>query len=165
MTSKTWFFDNKCPIHIVSFESKVLEVINTYRQERYRQQLESCGILMGEKRGVDCENVNVTHLSTPEDTDERTPTYYKRNVQGHQDCLNQLHNSSRGRIQYLGEWHTHPQDKASPSHIDYMEWHKTCRYFKDIPVLFFIAGIHEDWLGIQKNEVLYLPTYFENGSY
>lgn len=66
--------------------------------------------------------------------------------------MNRLHGSSQGRIQYLGEWHTHPQKYAKPSSTDYKEWHKTCQYFKDQPVLFFIAGIHRDWIGVQKNK-------------
>ena len=166
MINNTWFFKNECPIRMVSFEVHVLEIIDRFRQRKYYSQLESCGILMGEKRGLHGEDIHVMHLSTPKITDFRTPVYYKRGVYGHQEHLNQLHDSSQGRIQYLGEWHTHPQKNAKPSSTDYREWRKTCKYFKEQPVLFFIAGVHEDWLGIQKNEVLHLPTYFVNrGSY
>ena len=162
MTNHTWFFKNECPIRMVSFDAEVFSAIEKFRQRKYFMQLESCGILMGEKRGMRGEDIHIMHLSTPKITDFRTPVYYKRGVLGHQEHLNRLHGSSQGRVQYLGEWHTHPQKYAKPSSTDYREWHKTCKYFKDQPVLFFIAGVYGDWIGVQKNKTLYLPDYSNN---
>lgn len=149
---------------MVNFDAEVLKVLDGFRQRKYYAQLESCGILMGEKRGIQGEDIYVTHLSTPKPTDFRTPVYYKRGVRGHQEHLNQLHDASQGRIQYLGEWHTHPQRYAKPSFTDHREWRKTCEHFEDQPVLFFIAGIHGDWIGVQQGKTLYLPEYSNNES-
>ena len=164
MSRKTWYFSDECPIRSVTFKPEVLQVIDEYRQINYKHQPESCGILMGEKTGEGYEYITVTDLSIPQSTDYRTPTFYKRNKAGHQDRLNELHDSSDGVIQYLGEWHTHPQNRATPSSTDYTEWLKTCQYFQDIPVIFFIAGIDSDWLGVQKNNLLYLPLNMHNST-
>lgn len=57
-------------------------------------------------------------------------------------------------MDYLGEWHTHPEINPSPSGMDISEWTKiTSRQPR--PMVFMILGISgEIWLGISINKVL-----------
>ncbi|PTQ86790.1 Mov34/MPN/PAD-1 family protein [Agitococcus lubricus] len=150
---KIWSFGPESSIVHVVVEDSVMSTIDRWRQHDLYKQSEACGILLGERRG---NSLRVTHATEPYKTDQRTPTYYQRNTSGHQDVVNYLHQQSHGAIQYLGEWHTHPQLEATPSSTDYQEWARTTQLsrFRYTQLIFFIAGIKSDWLGSIDNQVL-----------
>jgi len=51
-------------------------------------------------------------------------------------------------MDYLGEWHTHPEHSPSPSTIDTHGWQRICNTRK-MPMLFVIAGTqHRLWIGL-----------------
>lgn len=156
-TPLIWSIDKNSSISHVMMENSVLHIIKKWRQYDLLKQSEACGILMGERRG---EYLRVTHISEPLATDYRRPNFYQRSISGHQQILDFLHKSSEGQIQYLGEWHTHPQNMASPSIVDYQEWAKTTalQQFCQTQLIFFIAGITDDWLGVIDHQVLYRGT-------
>src|SRR5690606_25618266 len=108
---------------------------------------------LGEIRG---DHIIITNLSTPFPTDRRTPVGYYRDPLGHQQLVNHYHKISSGEVQYIGEWHTHPQLNATPSLTDYIEWTKTMELpgnkFKKM--VFFIAGLDKDWLGAYSQSKL-----------
>lgn len=137
----------------IIFEPGVMVEINKYRQHQFYKQPESCGVLLGERRG---QHLLVTNLSTPFPTDDRTPIGYTRHSEGHQGIVNYYHHQSNGAIQYIGEWHTHPQVSASPSITDYCEWARTMESpaNKNKKMIFFIAGTNEDWLGLYSDSIL-----------
>lgn len=45
-------------------------------------------------------------------------------------------------MDYLGEWHTHPEDSPSPSTIDTDGWQRICSKRKT-PMLFVIVGTQD----------------------
>lgn len=159
MFNNSWKFSNTSPVNAVLMQPAVLEKIDQWRQKLFLSQPEACGILLGERRGFEGKEqyINITDITLPYVTDIRKPTAYIRNTEGHQDYLDELHKRSKGKIQYLGEWHSHPQNKASPSSIDYREWNTTCVNFLKLPLIFYIAGVQEDWIGVQVDQILYIP--------
>lgn len=155
MQVSAWSFKKTCSIRYVVIEPHVLAIINRWRQHELGQS-EACGILLGERRGDNGSYIRITHLTEPYATDQRSRMYYQRNLMGHQQFLDALHRQSNGEIQYLGEWHTHPQQRAIPSTTDYLEWAKTsnlARFCKSQRV-FLIAGTAADWLGVIDCKVL-----------
>lgn len=148
-----WEFTTENKSFWVIFESEVISEIDRHRQHEYFQQPESCGVLLGEIRG---DHIIVTNVSTPFPSDKRTPVGYHRDPAGHQQLVNYYHKISSGEIQYIGEWHTHPQLNAKPSMTDYIEWARTMEIptnkFKKL--IFFIAGIEQDWLGAYDKNIL-----------
>lgn len=49
---------------------------------------------------------------------------------------------------YLGEWHSHPQDRPHPSAIDRGSWART-RRLHNRPLVFLIVGRTDVWLSVQ----------------
>jgi integrative and conjugative element protein (TIGR02256 family) len=51
-------------------------------------------------------------------------------------------------MDYLGEWHTHPEDRAAPSSLDLKEWRKIHEH-RAMPMLFVILGwSSRAWIGV-----------------
>ncbi|TQC96265.1 hypothetical protein FK216_12430 [Moraxellaceae bacterium AER2_44_116] len=153
-SSQLWGFHIENNEHFVFIELEALKTINEWRQyERFKQD-EACGVLLGERRGA---HLRIMLATPPQTSDERKPAWYQRNPQGHQAIVNFWHQKSHGTIQYLGEWHTHPEIKPSPSPKDYIEWTRTGKVpdFNHQLMIFFIAGIESHWLGVMLEGVLY----------
>ncbi|EEV23304.1 Mov34/MPN/PAD-1 family protein [Moraxella sp. CTOTU49803] len=159
MKKHIFTFDDNSPIKNILIEDSIVERMHSYQQHENGLP-EACGILMGEKRGINQEYLILKYISTPQPSDIRQSYYYHRQINGHQEILNHYHKLSNGAIQYMGEWHTHPQKIAKPSLTDYMAWLQTCKYFKNICLVFYIVGNEQDWIGIQKNEQIFEPIKY-----
>ncbi len=50
--------------------------------------------------------------------------------------------SQNGILQYIGEWHTHPEPQPRPSNCDYQGWSQLLSNgkFNELPKLLWIAG-------------------------
>jgi integrative and conjugative element protein (TIGR02256 family) len=106
---------------------------------------ESGGILMGYRRG---EHLHVTHATPPQATDRRKRFQFNRSSQPHQMIALERWKESGGTIDYLGEWHTHPQATPAPSMMDHREWRKIYRG-RALQMLFAVMGWKGDlWLGL-----------------
>lgn len=110
---------------------------------------ESGGILLGYRR---CNHLHVTMVTVPQPSDRRQRFLFRRSKGTHQDiALHQWHASGQ-TIDYLGEWHTHPESQPSPSRLDYTEWAKICARVQK-PMLFMIVGwTGELWLGCSSRK-------------
>ena len=98
----------------------VLAVFLKYRQ-RFFWQPESGGILLGRRRGKHLEVL----LATEPTLDDKRSTYsFQRGAAGHAEVAQQAWLKGNRQIDYLGEWHTHPQEIPIPSGIDRAEWCK-----------------------------------------
>lgn len=151
--AQIWKVDiNDHNVFMILIAPKALQVINKWRQTS--NQSEACGVLLGEIRNT---SIKITNVSTPQPSDERFPTKYIRHIKGHQELVDDLHSKSNGTVNYVGEWHTHPENIPSPSSTDLESWKNTSTFFSlvDIPLVFFIAGIQGDWLGIMIKNTLY----------
>ena len=50
-------------------------------------------------------------------------------------------------MDYLGEWHTHPESHPQPSHLDMREWLNICGR-RRAPMIFIIQGTISCWVGL-----------------
>ncbi|RQL70933.1 hypothetical protein BJI62_20455 [Acinetobacter pittii] len=71
--------------------------------------------------------------------------------------LNKVHEISNGILQYIGEWHTHPEPQPRPSNCDYQGWSQLISNgkFNELPKLLWIAGnksYKEDWFSLLLNK-------------
>lgn len=141
----------------VYLTDSALHLIYIHRQFVGTRNAEACGIIIGEIRST---SLRVINISPPADDDERTIYSFHRKSDKHQKYLNELHEISNGVLQYIGEWHTHPEPKPKPSNCDYKGWEKliTNAKFNELPKLLWIAGnkSHEqDWFNLLVNKKYY----------
>lgn len=85
--------------------------------QKQKTDLEAGGILLG-KRYQDREEYIVSDISEPNERDIRSRFSFVRDKHNAQRIINQLWAESNGIINYLGEWHTHPEYRATPSQVD-----------------------------------------------
>lgn len=110
-------------------------VILNYRQIDHHSK-EAGGILVGYRRGP---HIEIVETSCPMALDVRRRNAFERKDAGHQAFSDGLWEASGGTMNYVGEWHTHPEVKPSPSFLDRSEWKKLKKCYKD-PLVFLIAG-------------------------
>ena len=82
---------------------------------------EAGGILLGYRAGA---NIHIISATGPLPGDRRSRISFDRLDPGHQIAASEAWATSGGRIDYIGDWHTHPQRVPTPSSKDYLEWKK-----------------------------------------
>jgi integrative and conjugative element protein (TIGR02256 family) len=108
---------------------------------------ESGGILMGYRRG---EHLHVTFATPPQTSDTRKRYQFLRSAGPHQEIALKHWRASEWTVDYLGEWHTHPQARPEPSTVDHREWRKIYRG-KVLSMLFAVMGWDGQlWLGLSS---------------
>lgn len=136
----------------VLIEATVVMTINRYRQNAPRKT-EAGGILLGQRRG---KHVHVIEATKPAHTDRRTRMRFDRLPATHQEVAMARWHESGGTIDYVGEWHTHPEDRPSPSHIDREAWLAICQAREPNAMIFIIAGMSgHHWFGLGQRDILY----------
>ena len=128
----------------VLVEEQVLQVFVRHRQ-LHQDARESGGILLGYRRG---SHLHVTEATAPLDSDQASRTRFFRSATPHQQAALARWRESGDTMDYLGEWHTHPEYNPSPSTIDMRGWQHICSMRK-APMVFVIAGIQDRlWIGL-----------------
>lgn len=82
---------------------------------------EAAGVLIGERRG---SHMVIYDISEPGKGDIRSRYFVDRRGPHHQAAVDDAFARSSGKLQYLGEWHTHPEDQPSPSSTDLGTWRR-----------------------------------------
>jgi integrative and conjugative element protein (TIGR02256 family) len=124
---------------LVVFAPQVLAVFWKYRQ-RFFWQPESGGILLGRRRG---RHLEVLMATEPSSHDKRSPFFFVREAKGHAEVAEQAWIRGEHQVDYLGEWHTHPQTIPIPSGIDRVEWCKLVQQRPEKTLLTVVAGTKE----------------------
>lgn len=128
----------------VLLEERVLQLFSEHRQCHQRDP-ESGGILLGYRRGP---HLHVAEATAPLESDEASRTRFFRSAAPHQKAAIERWRKSGGTMDYLGEWHTHPEHSPSPSTIDTRGWKRIHSTHK-MPMVFVIAGTHDRlWIGL-----------------
>ena len=128
----------------ILIEYQVICMVDQYRQ-RSPGSSESGGILLGFRRE---RHLHVTDATVPLGTDSRSRTHFYRSAEPHRQAAHARWQESGGIIDYVGEWHTHPELNPSPSTIDRRGWELICSSRK-APMLFIIAGTQNRlWFGL-----------------
>jgi integrative and conjugative element protein (TIGR02256 family) len=102
---------------------------------------EAGGILLGRiiKGSPD---IVVDQAVGPSPGDRRGRYFFFRARRSAQIIINQAWNASRQTLNYLGEWHTHPEADPSPSAVDRRDWAQIAARsgFEQPSLLFVIVG-------------------------
>jgi integrative and conjugative element protein (TIGR02256 family) len=101
----------------VTLSENVIDIFCRFRQVN-DAQAEAGGIVLGQV-STDERRIFVNRASTPSRYDRRWPFGFQRNRHWAQQIVEYEHYNSGGCNTYLGEWHTHPAERAIPSYRDY----------------------------------------------
>lgn len=101
------------------------------------------------------EDVVVDEVTVPSPRDKRRRFFFFREKDTAQKHVVNAWNLSKQTRNYLGEWHSHPQDEPSPSGPDIINWRRVVKesQFEQRFLLFLIVG--RDCIGaweLAKNE-------------
>ncbi|KZN60839.1 hypothetical protein N478_25885 [Pseudoalteromonas luteoviolacea S4060-1] len=124
------------PINI-NFTGKILETFEKFSQTGNNLN-EACGVLIG---GMNTENntIFIDTCTTPGKQDKRHPKGYLMKDTKHQKAINHAFKTSGGTSFLLGTWHTHPEEKPTPSAVDKGDWTRIMKRNSDIlPVFVFV---------------------------
>jgi integrative and conjugative element protein (TIGR02256 family) len=108
---------------------------------------ESGGIITGE---ILDKVIKIITCSEPSSDDIQSRYNFIRSHKTAQNFINYRFKISNGTEIYLGEWHTHPEDKPTPSNTDLKSFHKTLknnRLNSDVHFM-IIVGIVETYFAI-----------------
>ncbi|WP_418338097.1 Mov34/MPN/PAD-1 family protein [Rheinheimera metallidurans] len=152
MSEITYIDDNG---HLVVIMANVIEKLQSYRQLSPVSR-EAAGVLIGERR----ENHIVIHaISEPGQGDIRSRFTVVRKSPHHQELVNELHHTSDGTMNYVGEWHTHPERFPVPSGIDKSSWYKDINSLE--PMILVIVGQCAMWCGKITGSKIYVLREIE----
>lgn len=109
--------------------------------QRHCWSPEAGGILLG-RLLIDGDHVVVDEVTVPGPHDRRSRFRFFRAQRPAQAAVNEVWTKSGGELNYLGEWHTHPQDDPTPSWHDRTDWRRlvTIQTYEQPSLFFLIAG-------------------------
>ena len=136
----------------IKISKQVSEVINNYIQSS-NDSLEAGGVMLG--RFLWSEDIVIDYITVPMINDKRKKYFFFRDESTHQKEIIEKWKQSKGTCNYLGEWHTHPEDIPQPSKYDIAQWKKlikTAQYDSDY-IFFLIAGRKQIkvWIGYRES--------------
>lgn len=102
----------KCTI---SINEKTLNFIE--EQARYATNQETGGVIGG-FGSLEEGTIVISHASDGGSAATRCPTFFSRDTTYCQRIVDEWASQSRGKIDYLGEWHKHFEDNPKPSLTD-----------------------------------------------
>lgn len=123
---------------------------------------EAGGILLG-RLMIESDHVVVDEVTVPGPHDRRSRFRFLRAQRPAQAAVNKAWARSAGELNYLGEWHTHPEDDPTASRHDRAEWRRlvTIQTYEQPSLFFVIAGRRKirAWESSRKAAVaIHLPT-------
>lgn len=131
---------HKVGLWTVCTDIQFLDKLHTIREAK--RPNETGGVLVGsfdlEKRIV----YIVDTIPSPPDSEE-WPTLYIRGCQGLKKALDEIYEATNGMLEYIGEWHSHPDISAtSPSDDDLQvfSWLTSLMDGDGLPALMMIVG-------------------------
>ena len=148
---------NSTALTISDFRFEITqEVLEYLSRQAQTSGNEQAGILIGSEIGDHAYRVN--KASEPcEIKQKATKIGCVRNAKKANEIIIAEFEKSNGTRVYLGEWHTHPEDYPSPSHVDTNSI-KTIIETGDIPaegVFLIIIGLKQIYYGFHYNGKLY----------
>ena len=132
----------------ILIEAEPLACIDAYQQDETSKP-EAGGILLGYRRGL---HLHIAVATVPQLADQRRRYFFKRSDKVHQQVALARWRSSGQTMDYIGDWHTHPEQSPTPSGHDMAEWRKICDS-RPHPMVFLILGWSgELWLGVSQGD-------------
>lgn len=127
----------------IKLSESALIIMNSYKQDS-EGKLESGGVMIG-RFIINSKNIVVDKVTVPMKGDKRTRNTFTRMAKPHQEIIDKEWKKSNGRSNYLGEWHTHPENFPDPSIRDFESWRVKLKnaIFSSRYLYFVIIGIEE----------------------
>lgn len=126
---------------ILKISSEALKVLNNFRQLDNSDK-EAGGVLLG-RFVLDSDNIIIDKVTSPQSKDKRSRFAFKKMDRYHQQRITEEWTESGGKMNYIGEWHSHPENHPSPSSLDIREWKRKSK--EDVYdhgfLIFIIVGI------------------------
>jgi integrative and conjugative element protein (TIGR02256 family) len=145
----------------VEFNKSAAELMGRYRQLN-RNEKEAGGMLLG--RWIsESRDLVIDEVTEPTKLDLKGRFHFIRRRRAAQRRVNKAWLDSNATLNYLGEWHSHPEDDPMPSQVDIENWRRIsslARFEQDF-LLFAIIGRSRTklWeLGKQSGELSELET-------
>lgn len=137
------------------------EAMLSFRQMK-KGSKESGGVLLG-RYIKDSSDVVVDFITTPQKNDISTETFFFKNKDEHQEIIDNRWKESNGTCNYLGEWHTHPQDHPTPSSTDIKTWFRLVKEtkFEFGELYFVIIGRKSACVYMVNQKVNHLKPIYE----
>ena len=117
-----------------------------FETDRIAGKYEVGGVLLGCRRNLDLEIILATH---PSKDDRSSKFRFERRSKHHQIVTTEMWKSSDKKIDWIGEWHTHPEKIPSPSSIDINSWRKLVKRHGS-GMAFVILGYEDVWVGTME---------------
>lgn len=136
--------------HLVILAEQVVAEIKRFTGPD-ETNLEAGGILLGCYRGP---HVEILECTTPMPLDKRTRYGFVRSDPGHQRRALAAWNASNRTVNFVGEWHTHPEERPSPSRVDRDTWADQMNQRINDPLIFIIAGRAAVYCSLGQNSRL-----------
>lgn len=112
--------------------------------KKHGHDKERGGILLGFRRGP---HLHISEATFPMRWDIGTKFAFRRSAIGHGEIALKRWRQSNRTIDWVGEWHSHPEGRPSPSSIDVQSWKEITRK-RAAPMAFIIIGWERGWLGL-----------------
>ena len=113
---------------------------------RYAGRSERGGIFIGLRRGP---HIEITEATLPMRWDMGSMFAFRRASRGHKEVAQKHWQASAHTMDWVGEWHSHPQDVPLPSTIDTSSWREITKR-RAAPMAFLIVGYSELWVGLSR---------------
>lgn len=125
----------------IKLTCSLVETLRLYIQVQ-KNSIESGGVLLG-RFIKNSKDIIIDKITTPLKGDKQTRFSFKRISPLHQVIITEEWRKSKGTCNYLGEWHTHPEDFPTPSGVDINDWKRKLKkdVFSGRYLYFIIAGI------------------------
>lgn len=144
---------------ILNIEDQAYEKLLSYRS----QDKENGGVLLGCVFS-DYSQIFITDISVPSRHDKRGKYFFIRNKNNAQRIINANWHASNGSVNYLGEWHTHPEIFPTPSATDkkliYDCLHKNKNVFDGL-FLIIVGTTGHLYIGYQNKNMEELNQLYE----
>lgn len=118
-----------------------------------KQDEEAGGVMLG-RFLKDSKDIVVDHVTIPMISDKRSRLSFIRSKKMHQRIIDKEWENSKGTCNYLGEWHTHPEEYPTPSKVDLDNWKLRLKedVFTSRYLYFVIVGTRETriWEGDKR---------------
>jgi integrative and conjugative element protein (TIGR02256 family) len=122
--------------NLVIASAESLSIMSNFEQNR-PEKPESGGVLLGRRRG---DHIEIIAVTEPGPGDIRQRAFFHRRDPSHQESAIRFWQESNGEVDYVGEWHTHPEFHPTPSHLDCEQWRKASLAYGK-PLVVIIVGI------------------------
>ena len=102
------------------------------------------GILIGLRRGP---HIEIRDATLPMRWDFSTFISFRRSPRGHQSVALRRWRESSHTLDWVGEWHSHPEKHPRPSSIDLRSWRAAVEG-RGAPMVFVIVGYAAKWVSL-----------------